>query len=164
MFKRSFLRILTIFHHFWPQFWHPFWPLGYPKWVKFWSTLKVHGTLKFPIWNNIHVEIYSVQSSFLTRWALFDPFQPIFDPPFWPLGYPKWVKFWNMSKVNETIKFPVWNNIYVEIYSVQSSFLTWWTLLTHFWHVLTPFLPLGCPKWVKFCNTSKLHDTITFFL
>ena len=98
--------------------------------------------------------IWSFLLFIVWKWALFDHFDPHFDP--W--GAPKRVKIWSMQKMNATIEFPMWNYIYVQIWSFLLLFVGKWALFDHFDPHLTPGVPQKgsnfevCQKWMPPSN------------
>ena len=102
----------ALFDHFDPHFD----PWGAPKRVKIWSMQKMNATIEFPMWNYIYVQFWSFFIVICRKMGTFWPFWPPFDP--W--GAPKRVKLWSMSKMNATIEFPMWNYIFMQIFSLYS--------------------------------------------
>jgi hypothetical protein len=113
---RSFLSEQANFDRFHPLFE----PWGASK--RGWNLIygKINAIIVFAILNSCCVQIFSNQSSFLSKQAIFDPFDPLFDP--W--GAPK--RGWNLryARINAINVFPMLNTWCVQICSPQSSFLS----------------------------------------
>ena len=70
--------------------------------------------IDFTIQNNFSMQIFSVWRLILPRLAIFDPF----DPPFDPWGAPKKGKYLEIDLVDNTIGFLIQNHISMPIFNL----------------------------------------------
>ena len=68
----------------------------------------------FAIWNNLSMQIFSFWLLISGRLAIFDPF----DPPFDPRGAPEWDKYLEIALIDITIEFLIQNHISMPIFNL----------------------------------------------
>ena len=94
---------------------------------------------------------FSNQSSILRNRAIFDPFDPHFDP----LGAPKRVNFLYVLRINATIVFLMLKTC-IQNFSNQSSILSNRAIFD------PHFDPLGAPKRINFLYVLRIDVKIVF--